>query len=279
MIEISAAAESLRARLPSVPRVAVVLGSGLGHIADQVEDATVVPFKEVAGFVPSGVQGHSGRFVAGRLPGGGDVLLQAGRYHVYEGHHPDVVVAPVRVIAALGVEVLILTNAAGGIDGVLGPGDLVLLDDHINMMFRSPLIGPVRPGEVRFPDMSSPYDPELQAIAVEVAESLGIPLSRGIYAAVTGPSYETAAEVRMLAKMGANVVGMSTVPEVLAARAIGLRCMGFSMVTNKGTGLSGEPIGHDEVMEVGRVAGARLGRVIAGLIGALGGATQSVGTK
>ncbi len=279
MINISEAAESLRARLPSVPRVAVVLGSGLGHIADEVEDATVVPFKEIPGFIHSGVKGHDGRFVAGRLQGGGEVLFQAGRYHVYEGHPLDVVVAPVRVLAALGVDVLILTNAAGGIDGVLGPGDLVLLDDHINMMFRGPLIGPVKPGEVRFPDMSCPYDPELQALAMEVAESLGIPLSRGTYAAVTGPSYETAAEVKMLANMGANVVGMSTVPEVLVGRAAGLRCMGFSMVTNKGTGLGSEPIGHNEVMQVGRTVGARLGLVLAGLIGALDGASQSVGTK
>jgi purine-nucleoside phosphorylase len=191
----------------------------------------------------------------------------------------DFVVAPVRVLSALGVEVMVFTNAAGGIDGELGPGDLVLLDDHINMMFTNPLIGPVKQGETRFPDMSRPYDRELQDLAQEVAERLGVALSSGIYAAVLGPSYETAAEVKMLTLMGANVVGMSTVPEVIAARALGVRCMAFSMVTNKGTGLSQEPIGHDQVIEVGQQMGARLGGVISGVAEALAACSQSVGAK
>ncbi len=273
-----AAADFLRGRLPLTPSVQVILGSGLGHLATQVSDATTVSFEEVPGFPPSGVEGHSGAYVSGHLDGT-PVLLQAGRYHAYEGHPMEVVVAPVRVAAALGVEVLVASNAAGGIDGKLGPGDLLLIEDQINLTFRSPLAGPVHVGEERFPDMSAPYDVELQRLALEVAADLGIELTRGTYAAVLGPSYETAAEVRMLAGLGAHVVGMSTVPEVTVARAAGLRCLGVSMVTNKGTGLSPEPIGHEkvipepigheEVIEVGRVAGARLGLLLSGVLGRL----------
>ena len=181
----------------------------------------------------------------------------------------EVVVVPVRVAVALGVEVLIVTNAAGGIDGKLGPGDLMLIEDQINLTFHSPLAGPVYGEGHRFPDMSAPYDPVLQRCALEVAADLGIQLTHGTYAAVLGPSYETAAEVRMLARLGAHAVGMSTVPEVTVARAAGLRCLGFSMVTNKGTGLSPDPIGHEEVIEVGRVAGARLGLLLGGVLGRL----------
>ena len=212
--------------------------------------------------------GHAGRFVAGRL-GKRYVLVQAGRYHVYEGHPDSVVVAPVRTVAALGVTTLILTNAAGGIDTTLEPGDLVLLDDHINFMFRHPLMGPVQPREERFPDMSGPYDPELRAVARAAALDLGVALTEGVYAAVTGPSYETPAEVRMLGRLGAHVVGMSTVPEATVAAALGLRCLAFSMVTNKAAGLSTEPLSHAEVMEVGAQAGARLGRLLEAVVARL----------
>ena len=264
-----AAADLLRDRLTFTPRVQVVLGSGLSHLAAEIVDPITIPFEQIPGFPPSGVAGHQGAFVAGRLAGV-PVLAQAGRYHAYEGHTMDVVVAPVRVGAALGVEVLIVSNAAGGIDGRLGPGDLMLIEDHINLMFRSSLAGPVQGDEERFPDMSAPYDEALQGIALESADELGVELTRGTYAAVLGPSYETAAEVRMIAKMGAHAVGMSTVPEVTVARAAGLRCLGFSMVTNKGTGLGSGTIGHDEVMEVGRVSGARLGRILGGVLRRLG---------
>ena len=278
VIDVAAAAEYLRERLPFAPRIAVVLGSGLGHLTGEVIDGIDVPFEDVPGFPPSGVEGHAGRYVGGVLEGA-PVLLQAGRYHAYEGHPMDVVVAPVRVAASLGVEVLVVTNAAGGIDQRLAPGDLLLLDDQINMMFRSPLTGSVQGTEERFPDMSAPYDAELQKLALETAAELGIELARGTYAAVLGPSYETAAEVRMLGALGADVVGMSTVPEVITARALGLRCVGFSLVTNKATGLGTEPIGHAEVLEVGRDAGARLGRVIGALAARLHAELQSTGAK
>ncbi|MFQ5536204.1 MAG: purine-nucleoside phosphorylase [Gemmatimonadota bacterium] len=275
--DIPAAARILAARIPDRPRVLAILGSGLGHLADDLDDPVAIPFAELPGFPASGVVGHAGRYLYGRL-NGQPVLFQAGRYHVYEGYPEEVVVAPVRLAAALGVEILIVTNAAGGADPRLEPGDLVLLDDHINLMFRSPLAGPAREGEERFPDMSAPYDRELQRVAMEVALKAGEPLVRGTYAAVTGPSYETAAEVRMLRGLGADTVGMSTVPEVITARGLGLRCLGFSMVTNKATGYTHEPLGHEEVVEVGRRAGIRLGRILSGVLAALGEA-HSTGAK
>lgn len=263
--DIAAAAELLRRRLPGVPRVAAVLGSGLGHLADSLEDPVTVPFQDLPGFPASGVAGHAGRWIHGRL-GGVPLLVQAGRYHLYEGLPEEVVVAPTRLLAALGVEILVLTNAAGGADPAREPGDLVLLDDHLNLLFRNPLAGAVRGGEARFPDMSAPWDPALQETALEVAARVGTPLVRGVYAAVTGPSYETPAEVRMLRLLGADVVGMSTVPEVLVARASGIRCLGFSMVTNKGTGYTDEPLSHQEVVEVGRKAGRELGYLLSELL-------------
>jgi len=259
--DIAGAAGVLAAKLPFRPRVAVVLGSGLGPIVDELADPTSVPFEELPGFPSSSVPGHAGRFVGGRL-GGAEVLFQCGRYHLYEGHPSDVVGAPVRVAAALGVGALVLTNAAGGIRPSLVAGDLVLLEDHINLMARSPLAGPVHAGEVRFPDMSAPYDAGLRRIALAAAREVGIALEVGVYAGVLGPAFETAAEVRMLGGLGADVVGMSTVPEVLVARARGLRCLAFSVVTNKATGLGGGELSHEEVMAVGRQAGERLVRVL-----------------
>lgn len=266
--DIQEAAAYVRGRLPVVPDVVIVLGSGLGHLVGEVENAVSIPFGDIPGFPETGVAGHAGRYVAGRL-GGRDVLLQAGRYHVYEGHPGEVVAAPVRLAAALGVRFLFLTNAAGGVDPALEPGDVVLLKDHLNLMFRSPLIGPTAPGETRFPDMSEPYDAALRAAARAVAEREGIRLSEGVYAALTGPAYETAAEVRMLGRLGADVVGMSTVPEVLVARALGLRCLALSMVTNKGTGLSQEPLSHTEVVTVGQRAGRTVSRILEGVLRAL----------
>jgi purine-nucleoside phosphorylase len=274
--DVAEAAEVLGARLPFRPRVAVVLGSGLGHLVDDLEGATSVPFEELPGFPSAGVQGHAGRFVAGRLDGA-EVLFQQGRFHLYEGHAPDVVAAPVRVVAELGVDTLVLTNAAGGLRPSLEPGDLVVLDDHINLMGRSPLVGPVRPGEARFPDMTAPYDRGLQALALAVAEEIGLELQRGVYVAGLGPAYETAAEVRMLGALGADVVGMSTVPEVLVARARGLRCAAISVVTNKATGLGEGTLSHDEVVQAGKAAGVRLARLLRVFVPRI--LAQSGGTK
>ncbi len=255
-----------------------MLGSGLSGLTDRLSGPVTVPFEELPGFPPSTVVGHAGRFVFGRLDGT-EVLVQAGRYHAYEGHDMDVVVAPVRALAALGVRGIVFTNAAGGIHPTTEPGDIVLIDDHINLMFRSPLAGRVVGDELRFSDMSEPYDAELQGLALRAASECGVELRRGTYAAVLGPSYETAAEIRMLAKLGADLVGMSTVPEVVTARALGIRCLAFSIVTNKATGLSTEVLAHEGVLEIGREAGHRLGELIAALLAPLGAALQSTGTK
>ncbi|MHB1193380.1 MAG: purine-nucleoside phosphorylase [Longimicrobiales bacterium] len=276
--DIAGAARLLGDRMAATPVATLVLGSGLGHVVDAVEDPVSIAFQELPGFPAAGVAGHAGRFVAGRL-GGRYVLVQAGRYHAYEGHPGEVVAAPVRLSAALGVGTLVLTNAAGGVDPALEPGDLVLLDDHLNLTCRSPLVGAVADGEVRFPDMTHPYDPDLARLALSVAEELGVPLRRGVYAALLGPSYETAAEIRMLRALGADVVGMSTVPEVLVARARGMRCMALSMVTNKGTGLSAEPLSHAEVVGVGRDAGRRVGALLEGVVRRLPARDHSVGKK
>lgn len=276
--DIATAAAFLESTLPFVPRVAVVLGSGLGPLADALDDATAVSFADVPGFPPATVPGHEGSFVVGRLDGV-EVLVQRGRYHMYEGHAPDVVAAPVRVAARLGVERLVLTNAAGGVRPSLEPGDLVLLEDHINLMAQSPLVGLVQDGEERFPDMSEPYDAELRRIALDAARELDIDLELGVYAAMLGPAYETAAEVRMLGRLGVDVVGMSTVPEVLVARARGVRCLAISVVTNKATGLGGGVLSHEEVVEVGRDASGRLARLLRLVIPRVGAAAQSGSTK
>lgn len=263
-----AAAHALGTRLGALPDVVLVLGSGLGGLADAVADPEVVPFADLPGFPAPTVEGHAGRWIAGTLEGR-RVLVQQGRYHHYEGHPPEVVALPVRTARAMGAETLIVTNAAGGIRADLGPGALVVLDDHLNLQGTNPLRGPVEMGDIRFPDMTAAYDRDLVALAEECAADLGIPLTRGVYAAVPGPSYETPAEVRMLERLGADVVGMSTVPEVIAARASDMRCLGFSLVTNVAAGRSDRPLDHAEVVAVGREAGATLGRLIQAVVGEL----------
>jgi len=263
--DVSAASEYLRSRIESVPAVCIVLGSGLSAIEGELTEAAVIPFEDVPGFPAPTVEGHAGRYVVGRI-GGAQVLLQSGRFHHYEGHSPEVVAAPVRIAAALGVRGLVLTNASGAIRPTLEPGDLLVLSDHINLMFRSPLVGPVRPGETRFPDMSAAYDPRLRHLALEVAVETGEDLHEGTYVAMLGPSYETPAEVRMLGGLGADVVGMSTVPEVLVARALGLRCVAFSVVTNHAAGLGSGGLSHRDVLDVGASAGARLAALLTVLI-------------
>lgn len=259
------AVRAVQERIQGVPEVFLVLGSGLSDLARGVEDPVTIPFQDVPGFPPVGVKGHSGRLVFGALAGR-KVLLQAGRFHFYEGHPPEVVVASVRMAAGLGADTLILTNAAGGIAESLHPGSIMLLEDHLNLMGRNPLTGPVHGSEVRFPDMSRPYDPALQERVVELALEMGIDLERGTYAAVLGPSYETPAEIRFLRLAGAHAVGMSTVPEAITARALGLRVAALSLITNKAAGLGDRPLDHQEVLEVGKAAGGRLKRLLLALI-------------
>jgi len=263
---VAVAAEAVARRLGrSAPRVAVVLGSGLGQVADAVEEAVRIPYREIPGFPEPGAPGHKGELVGGRLAGV-PVLVQSGRFHLYEGHAPAVAALPTRVFAELGVRTLVVTNASGGIRLTFRPPTLMLIADHINLMFRNPLVGPVEPGETRFPDMSDPYDSALRAVAREVARSERIPLEEGVYAALLGPSFETPAEIRMLAWLGADAVGMSTVPEVIVARARGIRCLGVSSVTNVAAGLSARPLAHEEVLAAGAELAGQLERLIRGVL-------------
>ena len=263
---IAQAADAVARRLGAVqPRVAIVLGSGLGFLADEVGEAVRIPYGDIPGFPQPGVAGHKGELVAGLLEGT-PVLVQSGRFHLYEGHGATTAALPVRVFNRLGAGVLVVTNAAGGVRPTFRPGTLMLIADHINLMFRNPLIGPVLEGEERFPDMSNAYDPELRLQAREVARQLKIPLEEGVYVGLLGPSYETPAEIRMLQRLGADAVGMSTVPEVVVARARGMRCVGFSTITNPAAGLSAEPLSHEDVLRVGKAVGDSLGRLVKGLV-------------
>ena len=264
-MDLAAATAMVQEALPERPEVLLVLGSGLSGLAERVEAAVEVPFRAVPGYPAAGVAGHAGRYVAGRIEGM-PVLVQAGRFHAYEGHEMDVVVAPIRVAAALGVGTVILTNAAGGITPGLEPGSIMLIDDHINLQWQSALAGPVVGDEQRFPDMSEPYDLRLQESSVQVARDLGMPLARGTYVAVAGPSFETPAEVRMLEFLGADAVGMSTVPEATVARALGLRVLAFSMISNRAAGKGGEGLSHAEVLETGEEAGVELEALIRGVV-------------
>jgi purine-nucleoside phosphorylase len=264
-----AAADVLAKHLGTLkPRVGVVLGSGLAGVADAVDAARRIPYREIPGFPEPGAPGHKGELVAGTL-GGVPVLVQSGRFHLYEGHPAEIAALPTRVFARLGVGTLVLTNAAGGIRRTFRPPTLMLIVDHINLMFRNPLVGPVADGELRFPDMSDPYDAALRRRAHEVAQTERIPLEDGVYAALLGPSFETPAEIRMLERIGADAVGMSTVPEVIAARARGMRCLGFSSITNVASGLSAQPLSHAEVLAVGRQVAGQLERLIRGVVAGL----------
>jgi len=254
---------------PGSPRAAVILGSGLGALVRAASEAESLPFREIPGFPSPTVPGHGGRLVFGRVEGR-YVLLQLGRPHLYEGHSASVVAHPVRAYAGLGIKHLIVMNAAGCLRPEWRPPLLMLIADHLNLQFANPLIGPALAGEARFPDMSEPYDEALRAAAREVARQGRIPLREGTYAAMPGPHYETQAEVRMLARLGADAVGMSTVPEVLAARARGMRVLGVSSLSNLAAGLSPIPILHEDVLEAGRKLGAALETILRGVLTTIG---------
>lgn len=262
---VAATVDFLRDRVRNEPRVMVVLGSGLGALGDEIEDAVRIPFAEIPGFAASAVEGHKGMFVAGRLEGVDVVALQ-GRFHLYEGHPAEMAALPIRAMAELGAGTLIVSNAAGALNPAFPPGMLMIIDDHINLMWQNPLIGPVQGREQRFPDMSRPYDVDLQRLAERIALENRIPVTRGVYLALMGPSYETPAEIRMFRKLGGDAVGMSTVPEVLAARALGVRVLGISLITNPAAGSTGAPLSHDEVIEAGREASGRFIHLVRGVI-------------
>ncbi len=250
------AVEAVRSRTPLQPSVGVILGSGLGGFADAIEDAVAIGYEEIPGWPASTAIGHAGQLVLGSF-GGVPVAAMKGRAHLYEGHAPAKVVFGVRVLGSLGVRTLVLSNACGAVDTSLSPGQLALVSDHLNLQGSSPLVG-ANDDELgpRFPEMSDAYDPALRAAAREAAARLGIPLGEGVYAAWLGPAFETPAEIRMMRALGADLVGMSTVPEVLAARHLGIRCLAISCVTNMAAGVLPEPIEHERVLEIGaRAAG------------------------
>lgn len=250
-------AEALRPRLaPGAPVAGLILGSGLGGLASRIEGARQVPYEEIPGFAPSTVPGHAGRIIAGTLAGR-PVLALAGRFHIYEGHSAAASAFPVRVLHALGASRLLLSNAAGGIRRTFRPGDLMVIDDHLNLSFRNPLIGPVVPGDERFPDMSDPWDRGLRARLHDAARVHGMSLQSGVYGFLTGPAYETPAEVRMLERLGADAVGMSTVHEAIVARALGMRVAGVSCITNLAAGLAPEKVDHADVLRVTAAAAER----------------------
>ena len=245
------AALTIRGRSAEAARIAVILGSGLGAFADELQEAVRIPYEEIPGFPVSTAQGHAGRLVVGRVDNIPVVAMQ-GRVHFYEGYSLEEVTFPVRVFHLLGIKVLLLTNAAGGIDAGLSQGALMLISDHLNLMGVNPLRGPNddRFGP-RFPDMSEVYSRELQELATEGAKRLGIDLRRGVYAALPGPSYETPAEIHMFRGFGADAVGMSTVPEAIVARHMGMQVLGISCITNMAAGIGDQPINHEEVMATG----------------------------
>jgi len=259
----------IRARINLEPRIAVVLGSGLGGFADDFEEAAGIPYEEIPGFMRSTAQGHAGRLVVGKVDGVPLAAMQ-GRVHYYEGYSLDEVTFPIRTFKLLGIKTLILTNAAGGINVELTQGGLMVLTDHVNLMGDNPLRGPndERFGP-RFPDMSAVYSQELQELAVEEAKAIGVEVRRGVYGALSGPSYETPAEIHLLRNLGADAVGMSTVPEAIVARHMGLEVLGISCITNMAAGISDEPISHEEVMATGARVGESftelLRRVVAGI--------------
>jgi purine-nucleoside phosphorylase len=264
--DIDAAAEAIRERWGKRrPRIGVVLGSGLGYLADRFTDAVVIPYKQIPGFPEPTVVGHGGELVIGRFAGK-EVLAQSGRFHLYEGHPAATAALAVRVFAELGIETVLLTNAAGGIRRTFSSGTVMLIADHINLTFRNPLTGSALPGEERFPDMSDPYDRSLRELARRVAVERRISLQEGVYVQLLGPSFETPAEIRMLERLGADAVGMSTVVEVIAARARGVRCLGFSVVTNLASGLSATKLNHEEVLETAKRVSGELEGLVEGVI-------------
>jgi purine-nucleoside phosphorylase len=259
---VNEAADFLRSRIGTAPEVAVVLGSGLGAFADRLREARVLPYEQIPHWPASRVPGHAGRLVVGESAGR-RVAALAGRVHFYEGHDMGTVCLAVRVMGRLGVRVLVLTNAAGGVNTGFAKGALMVIDDHINLLGANPLIGPndERFGP-RFPDMTEVYSRRLRELAVRTAAGRGLAVARGVYAALTGPSFETPAEIRYLRGIGADAVGMSTVPEAIAARHMGLEVLGISCITNMAAGVLPQPLGHEEVIETT----ARVGDQFIGLL-------------
>lgn len=266
VLKVEDAVSYLKEKLPFAPEIGLILGSGLGVMADTLEHATVIPYAEIPHFPVSTVEGHASELVAGEIAGR-KVVVMKGRFHLYEGYDVKHVTFPIRVLRALGVHTMVVTNAAGGINTNFEPGNLMLIRDHINFMFRNPLIGPndEKLG-VRFPDMSEAYTAKLREIAKEVAGEQGVELREGVYLGLLGPSYETPAEIRMMRTLGADAVGMSTVPEVIVARHAGMKVLGISCISNMAAGILDQPLSHAEVMETAEKVKEQFIRLVKGII-------------
>ncbi|HEY3104045.1 MAG TPA: purine-nucleoside phosphorylase [Pyrinomonadaceae bacterium] len=245
------AARFIRGRVQTELSIAVVLGSGLGGLADELSNATAIPYDEIPGFAHATVEGHAGCLVIGKI-GDSPVAALQGRFHFYEGYSLEDVTFPIRVLKLLGVRTLILTNASGALNVEFTPGSLMVITDHINLMGMNPLIGPndERFGP-RFPDLTNTYAPELQDVVLQEARAMGLQMFRGVYASLTGPSYETPAEIHMVRSLGADAVGMSTVPEAIVARHMDMQVLGISCITNLAAGVSDRPVDHGQVMATG----------------------------
>lgn len=260
------AAEFIQSKLSLMPKIAVVLGSGLGSLADKMQDVTMIAYEDIPHFPKATVQGHAGKLICGML-GGKAVLAMKGRFHYYEGHDMDQVVFHTRVFRLIGITTLIVTNAAGGVNKSFAPGDLMLITDHISFFAPSPLRGKnMEEFGVRFPDMNEAYSRVLLKTAREVAKALGYGVKEGVYAFAQGPMYETPAEIKALALLGADAVGMSTVPEVIAARHAGLQVLGISCITNMAAGILDQPLMHEEVIETAKRVEQKFEELVKGII-------------
>lgn len=260
------AADFLNDMITVTPDIAIILGSGLGKLADFMEGKQEVPYDEIPHFLTTTVQGHEGKLIFGKI-GDKNIVAMKGRFHFYEGHDMDDVVFPIRVFKQMGVNSIIVTNAAGGVNTEFKPGDLMLINDHIGLFAENPLrgenydvLGP------RFPDMTMAYDRELRNVALESAERLQIDLKQGVYSYCKGPSFESPAEIRALRTLGADAVGMSTVPEVIAARHMGMRILGISCITNMAAGILDQPLNHEEVMETGKMVEQKFSSLVEDIV-------------
>lgn len=266
MIKINKACEFIKSKLSSIPSIAVILGSGLGELSDEIENKTIIKYSDIPYFPVPTVEGHAGQFAAGTI-GSKNVIMMQGRFHYYEGYDMKTVVFAVRVLKVLGIKTLIVTNAAGGVNLDFKPGDLMIIKDHINMSGTNPLIGRnIDELGPRFPDMSEAYSKKLIGTAKKTAEKLGIDVKEGVYLILTGPCYETPAEIRMVRTLGADAVGMSTVPEVIAARHMEVDVLGISCITNMAAGILNKPLDHKEVIETSNMVKEKFKKLISGII-------------
>jgi len=259
-----AAVETIKKNIHVDPKIGIILGSGLGKLVEEFENPVSIGFADIPNFPVPAVEGHKGEVVAGSLAGV-PVLVFSGRAHYYEGYTMEEVCFPVRVMSELGVETVIITNAAGAVNETYSPGDIVIIADHINLMGDNPLRG-----TTYFIDMTEAYSHELREVAHDVADDLGLKLNEGVYLVLSGPSFESPAEIRMMRIMGADLVGMSTIPEVIMANKLGMKVLGLSMVTNMAAGITGRPLTHREVIQATRKAADKFKRLVRGVVERLG---------